>query len=103
MKGFNVSGNTNRPVVKDVHAFFEIYGEPCNNCERYTDGAFCEMGHRQRRAAIETGHIPELTYRRQQGCPDWTILTSKTDAWWNEEPIAPHSSVYGGVKTDILA
>jgi hypothetical protein len=91
-----------RPHVTDIPVFFKIYGEPCNNCERYTDGCFCENGHRQRTCAIRLGHIPELTYRRQGGCPDWVRLTSKTDAWWGEEPPYRCSGDYGGSKTSIL-
>jgi len=88
--------------VESIPEFFTLYGEPCNNCERYTEGSYCELSHRQKRVSIDTGHIPELTYRRKGGCSDWVILTSKTDAWWGEDPIRPYSAVYGGVKTDIL-
>lgn len=90
------------PPVASVSAFFEIYGEPCNNCELYTDGCICEKGHRQRTVAVSTGHIPALTFRRRGGCPDWVILTSKTDAWWGEDPLYPHSGDYGGSKTNVL-
>jgi len=88
--------------VEDIRTFCILYKEPCNNCEHYEDGILCALGHRQKKIAIEQGHIPELTYRRSGGCPDWTILTSKTDAWWHEEPLYPCSVVYGGTKTNIL-
>ncbi len=91
-----------RQAFESVQDFFNTYGEPCNNCELFTGGSLCENDHRQRKVSISTGHIAELTCCRQGGCPDWIILTSKTDAWWGEEPLRPFSSVYGGTKTDIL-
>lgn len=88
--------------IESVQEFFKIYGEPCNNCELYTDGVLCERGHHQKSVGIATGHIPKLTYRRKGGCPDHVLLTTKTDAWWGEDPIRPFSGDYGGSKTNIL-
>jgi hypothetical protein len=88
--------------VESVPEFFAIYREPCNNCELYTDGVLCAKSHRQQQVGVATGHIPELTFRRRGGCPDWMILTSKTDAWWGEDPLYPCSGDYGGSKTNIL-
>jgi len=88
--------------LDNVEGFFIIYGEPCNNCELYEDGVLCGKGHRQHRVSIAMGHISELVCRKKGGCQDWTLLTSKTDAWWGEEPLYRCSGDYGGSKTSIL-
>ena len=90
------------PSLETIPDFFAIYGEPCNNCELYSDGCLCEKGHRQHRVSISLGHIPELTCRKRGGCPDWIMLTSKTDAWWGEDPLYRCSGDYGGSKTSLL-
>jgi hypothetical protein len=84
---------------ESIPAMFVVYGEPCSNCTRYLEGAFCELRHRQREVSIGTGHIPAVTVRRRGGCPDHNL---KEGTWWGEDPIKPHQSGYGGSSTNIL-
>ena len=76
-----------------------LYSEPCNNCALWEGGLWCARGHRQKTIQMETGHIPELTFRKMGGCPDHVL---KEGVWWWEDPIKPHQSGYGGSSTNIL-
>ncbi len=90
---------TEKIIFLNVQAMAEIYGEPCNNCNFYIDGTYCDKSHRQKRVGIDTGHIPELVVRRKNGCPDHDI---RAGIWWHEEIVRPFSSVYGGTKVNII-
>jgi hypothetical protein len=87
--------------LESIQDFYNRFGEPCNNCINYYHGAFCDLGHRQKRVGISTGHIPELTYRRKGGCPDWKI-DEGLGVWHHEEPLFKCSGEYGGSKTSII-
>ena len=81
--------------------FYAVYGEPCNICKHYYHGSFCDLGHRQKKITIETGHIPELVTRKKGGCPDH-IIDQTLEHWWHEEPLYRCSGDYGGSKTSLL-
>lgn len=87
------------PRFEDCIKLAEVYGEPCNNCNNYHNGSFCNKNHRQKEALVEKGHIPFLTVRKMGGCPDHDM---KTGLWWHENPPHGCSNGYGGTKTNIL-
>lgn len=93
-------GWTDRQDFRTIPDVYLVYGEPCNNCTLYYEGALCEKKHRQKLVSVATGHIPELTVRRQGGCPDHEL---KEGVWWNEEPLQRTTGDYGGNPTSILA
>lgn len=87
--------------MESIPAFYEVYGEPCNNCSHYYHGAFCDLKHRQKKIEIGTGHIPQLTCRRKGGCNDW-VIDETLIVWHHEQPIMRCSGDYGGSKTSLL-
>lgn len=89
-----------KPEFEDIPDMAAVYGEPCNNCALWSEGLWCEKGHRQKDVVIATGHIPDLTVRRVGGCSDHAMKES--GPWWHEDPIKPHQSGYGGSSTNLL-
>jgi hypothetical protein len=88
-----------REHVHDVGDLTATFGEPCNTCALWSNGAWCEPRHRQKDVIVETGPHDRFTVRRRGGCPDHKLIDGP---WWHIDPVRPFQSGYGGSSINIL-